>query len=101
MPLLLISLLMSLSGLVAGQQDFVFIDLQNAANMGFYDPVAGDGSGGWADFGPTACMNEIPFGIQTFEDGIIPFKILDPERDRHLEHPGQQSIISHPVLPWA
>jgi predicted amidohydrolase len=63
----------------AGQQDFIFIDLEGAANMGFYDSAAGDNRGGWADFGPDACLNDIPSGIQTFQDGLVPFKIIDPD----------------------
>ncbi len=63
------------------QDKFIYIDLSKAANMGFYDPVAEDGTGGWADFGPTSCLKEIPFGIQKFEDGIIPFEILDPAKN--------------------
>ncbi len=61
-----------------GEDGFVFVDLSPAANMGFYDEVAGDGAGGWADFGPNACMKEIPYGVQTFGDGTIPFRVIDP-----------------------
>lgn len=69
----------SSTGKIGSQRDFIHIDLTEAANMGFFDQVAGDGEGGWADFGPTMCIMEIPYGIQAFEDGIIPFKIIDPE----------------------
>lgn len=59
-------------------QGFIHIDLTKAANMGFYDSVAADNQGGWTDMGPVACIKEIPFGIQTFQDGMVPFKIIDP-----------------------
>jgi N-carbamoylputrescine amidase len=79
--------------------EFVFIDLRPAANMGFYDPVAGDGTGGWADFGPTQCFHHIPFGIQKFEDDIIPFEIIDPDSNRGnavvvLNGPRRESAFS-------
>jgi predicted amidohydrolase len=61
-----------------GQQEFIFIDLEGAANMGFYDSVADDNRGGCTDFGPNACMKNIPTGVQTFQDGLVPFDIIDP-----------------------
>ena len=61
-----------------GMQKFIYIDLGQTANMGFYDSVAGDNKGGWADFGPNACLKNTPTGVQTFQDGLIPFKIIDP-----------------------
>jgi len=80
--------------------EFVHIDLIDAANMGFYDPVGGDGTGGWADFGPNTCMKEIPYGIQKFEDGIIPFEILDPGSNNGksvlvLNGPNRESSFSN------
>ena len=97
--ILLISLLLSASQTFASQTEFVYIDLKDAANMGFYDPVAGDGTGGWADFGPTACMKEISFGIQKFEDGVIPFHIIDPDSNNGksavvLNGPNRESAFS-------
>ncbi len=77
--LLPIWLLLSSLQAYPGQYEFVHIGLRDAANMGFYDPVAGDGTGGWADFGPTDCVKGIPYGVQKFEDGIIPFDIIDPD----------------------
>jgi N-carbamoylputrescine amidase len=83
------------------QQDeaFIHIDLDKAANMGFFDPVAEDGTGGWADFGPIACMKEIPSGIHKFEDEIIPFKIIDPASNQGksvvvLNGPNRESTFS-------
>ena len=80
-------------------QPFVYLDLDEAANMGFYDPVAGDGKGGWADFGPEACFHEIPYGVHTFQDSVIPFRILDPEDNDGksvitLSGPGRESVLS-------
>ncbi len=46
------------------QPGFIHIDLSQVVNMGFYDPVPGDGVGGWADFGPTYCIKAIPYGVQ-------------------------------------
>jgi len=70
------------------QQNFIFIDLEGAANMGFYDSVAGDNKGGWADFGPDACLKNISSGVQTFQDGLVPFKIIDPD-----ENDGKSVIV--------
>jgi predicted amidohydrolase len=61
------------------QQNSIFIALEGAANMGFYDSVSGDNKGGWTDFGPNACLKNIPSGVQTFQDGLVPFKIIDPD----------------------
>jgi len=58
---------------------FTFIDIRNAANRGFRDDTSGDSNGGWADFGPDACLRKIPFGRQLFEDVPIPFFIIDPQ----------------------
>ncbi len=70
------------------QQNFIFIDLEGAANMGFYDSVAGDNKGGWTDFGPDACLKNISSGVQTFQDGLVPFKIIDPD-----ENDGKSVIV--------
>lgn len=77
--LLSLAALLLVPGQAQTSQDFFYIDLSKLANMSFYDPVAGDGAGGWADFGPSACLHDIPVGIQTFQDGIIPFEIIEPE----------------------
>jgi predicted amidohydrolase len=63
-------------------KNFVFIDLSSVANRGFYDEVAGDSTGGWTDFGPTACFTDLTYGITTYQDGIIPFNIIDPEQNK-------------------
>ncbi len=69
-------------------KNFVFIDLTGAANRGFYDEIAGDSAGGWTDFGPTACFNDLKYGITTFQDGIIPFKLIDPNQNK-----GKSAIV--------
>lgn len=84
--------------LSAIEQPFIFLDLKEAANMGFYDPVAGDGQGGWADFGPEACFHEIPCGVHTFQDSVIPFEIIDPDANGGksvitLSGPGRESVF--------
>lgn len=63
---------------VSLKQNFFFINLEGAFNMDFYDSVAGDNVGGWTDFGPTACLKNLPYGVQTFQDGLVPFEIIDP-----------------------
>ncbi len=60
------------------KQKFFYTDLRGVTNMGFYDSIADDQEGGWTDLGPTACLKEIPFGERTFQDGIVPFQIIDP-----------------------
>ena len=79
-------------------KSFVHISLNGAANMGFDDPVAGDGSGGWADFGPVACLKRIPYGVQVFEDGVVPFHIIDPGSNQGksvvvLSGPGREAVF--------
>lgn len=59
--------------------DFYFADLRKAANMGFADPVAGDGQGGWTDQGPESDFDFFPVGERTFLG--VPFRVLDPERN--------------------
>lgn len=64
-----------------GKSAFTFIDIAGAANRGFYDEVSGDSVGGWADFGHSACLRRIRPGIQTFDDGLVPFNIIDPNEN--------------------
>jgi hypothetical protein len=52
------------------------IDLREVCNMGFADPKAGDGQGGWSDEGPMNDLREMPLGRQTFAG--VPFEIVDP-----------------------
>lgn len=62
------------------QPEMRSVPLTAAANMGFADPVADDGKGGWTDQGPEndlACMTA--YGTSDFAG--IPFEILDPAKN--------------------
>lgn len=59
-------------------KDALFLDLSKAANRSFSDDKAGDGKGGWTDFGASADMRNIPNGKTTRLQGGVPFKILSP-----------------------
>ncbi|MFA5106691.1 MAG: hypothetical protein WC506_07095, partial [Candidatus Micrarchaeia archaeon] len=54
------------------------IDIGKAANMGFADPVAGDGKGGWSDQGPESDFKDFDFSRSSYEG--IKFSIPDPAR---------------------
>lgn len=69
------------------QDNFIFINIQDNVNRGFYDEAGGDTLGGWTDFGSTACLKSIPYGIHMFHDNQIPFKIIDPDKNK------QKSVI--------
>ena len=86
-------------------KNFVFIDLTSVVNRGFYDEVAGDSIGGWTDFGPSACFYDLGYGIQTFQDGIIPFKIIDPGKNDGksvivLNGPGRENVFPEKSTDW-
>lgn len=56
------------------------LDLRRAANMGFEDPVAGDGKGGWSDQGPDNDARNFKWrSPATF--GNVPFAIVDPAKN--------------------
>ncbi|MCK5775045.1 MAG: carbon-nitrogen hydrolase family protein, partial [Bacteroidales bacterium] len=63
-------------------QQFEYIDLSKYVNQSFTDEQADDGKGGWADFGKYACFHKLPLEISTFDDGIVPFKIINPEKNK-------------------
>ncbi len=73
--LLLLGLIAADSGRAA--EPPVFGDLSGAANLGFADPVKGDGQGGWSDQGPENDFRE--FDVKAAAFGGIPFKIVDPQ----------------------
>lgn len=52
------------------------LDLRRHANMGYRDPFAGDGKGGWSDQGPYNDAGNFQFKRK--ECGGIPFRILNP-----------------------
>lgn len=56
------------------------LDLSEAVNMGFSDPAAGDGKGGWTDQGPEKDAAKFQWKKKTFIG--IPFKILDPGKNK-------------------
>ena len=58
------------------EKNALFISLREAANMGFADPVARDGKGGWTDQGPRNDLAPFPVGKRLF--GVVPFEILSP-----------------------
>ena len=53
--------------------------LDSFANMGFRDPVARDGKGGWSDQGPYNDAANFPYRKRTFAG--VPFSIPDPDRN--------------------
>lgn len=53
--------------------------LERDANMGFRDPVEGDGKGGWSDQGPNQDAAKFPIGRIFFAG--IPFRIIDPRKN--------------------
>ena len=55
------------------------VSLNQAANMGFVDPVAGDGKGGWSDQGPGNDFHQFNFRQKTFCGISIP--VIDPEEN--------------------
>ena len=59
------------------EKEMMFLDLSGAANRSFSDEVAGDGKGGWTDFGASADFRTIPTGMTRLQGGV-PFKIIDP-----------------------
>ncbi len=54
-------------------------DFAEAANMGFRDPVAGDGKGGWSDQGPDNDAAKFPLKRREFAN--VPFRITDPAKN--------------------
>ena len=52
------------------------VDLRPALNMGFADPVAEDGAGGWTDQGPENDLSMMKTGKQVLAG--IPFEVIDP-----------------------
>jgi len=60
------------------QKDAFFVNISKAANRGFADDEAGDGKGGWTDFGRDADMRKIPHGTSKLS-GMVPFNVIDPE----------------------
>ncbi len=56
------------------------LDLRRAANMGFTDPVAGDGKGGWSDQGPDNDARNFKWrSPASFAN--VPFAIIDPAKN--------------------
>ncbi|MES2308929.1 MAG: hypothetical protein V4507_08725, partial [Verrucomicrobiota bacterium] len=61
------------------EEDATFIDLSKAVNQSFTDETAGDGKGGWTDYGAED-MRDLPTGKTTLE-GFVPFQIINPEQN--------------------
>lgn len=55
------------------------LDLAPAANMGYADPVANDGRGGWSDQGPE--NDGAKFRWKQTSHGNVPFRPADPARN--------------------
>lgn len=63
-------------------QQFEYIDLTRYVNQSFTDEQANDGKGGWTDFGRDNCFHNLPLETSTFEDGIVPFQIINPAKNK-------------------
>lgn len=56
------------------------VDFSGVANMGFTDPKAKDGGGGWSDQGPDNDASGFDYSKSSYAD--VPFKIIDPKNNR-------------------
>ena len=56
------------------------LDLGKVANMGYADPIAGDGKGGWSDQGPENDASKFRWKQTTF--GNVPFHLTDPAKNQ-------------------
>ena len=56
------------------------IDLGKSANMGYADPVANDGKGGWSDQGPENDAAKFRWKQTVF--GNVPFHLTDPAKNQ-------------------
>ncbi len=68
----------------AGQvkkEQWFFIDISKACNMGFEDNVADDNQGGWTDSGSTYDLHPFNPGYGIKEFYGVPFNVLDPEKN--------------------
>ena len=61
---------------VLSADTFSYINLRQAANMGFRDDAPKDQKGGWTDQGKSNDLRSLPLGEQNL-DGV-PFHIIDP-----------------------
>ncbi len=55
------------------------LDFSQNANMGYADPVANDGKGGWSDQGPENDGSKFRWKQTSF--GNVPFRLLDPTKN--------------------
>ena len=62
------------------------LDLAKQANMGYADPAANDGKGGWSDQGPGNDASKFRWKQTSF--GNVPFRMIDPEKN------GGKSVLS-------
>jgi predicted amidohydrolase len=97
-PVFLILISSVLLAYSSQEKDFFHIDLTDVVNRGFTDETAGDGKGGWADFGREASFWNIPVGRHVFNDGIVPFHIINPLKNNGksalvLDGPGREEVF--------
>ena len=55
------------------------LDLSGKMNMGFADPVSGDGKGGWSDQGPDNDARNFNFSKSRYAN--VPFKVVNPAKN--------------------
>ena len=55
------------------------VNLSKAANMGFSDPIANDGKGGWSDQGPDNDGSGFDFRKSSYAN--VPFRIIEPSEN--------------------
>jgi predicted amidohydrolase len=58
---------------------FTFINIVEAANVGFQEKEITEPEGSKRTVPALSLYNKIPAGIQVFDDGYIPFKIINPD----------------------
>ena len=63
-----------------GREHLAPLDLRPYANMGFVDPVMGDGKGGWSDEGPFNDLHGVEVGVHAFHG--VPIELIDPATNR-------------------
>ena len=68
----------------AKTEDWFFVDIRKACNMGFKDGAADDNKGGWTDSGSTYDLHPFGPGYGKVKFYGVPFDIIDPAKNADL-----------------